>query len=114
MEGMRHRWFSVAGMAPWVALLLGFVSALIIAGAISRTLSRTAEDNFSATASDVLRRIQVDIQSTSDLVQATQGFYNASDVVTRSEFDHYLEGSPWLRTMPGFMTVAWMPVVPAP
>jgi PAS domain S-box-containing protein len=113
MEGTRHRWFSVAGIAPWAVLFVGFIAALVIAHLFSRSLSRTAEENVSLTAQAIYQRMRVDLQSTSDLIQATRGLYHASDDVTRIEFDHFLEGSPLLHSVPGFMSIVWMPVVPA-
>lgn len=95
---------------PLASMVLGVAASLVLWLDIAKWEGRLARSEFDLLAQDRVAVIQNRLLDDIEVVRVVAGFINASNGVTRPEFDRFVH--PILKLQPSIRSVEWVDVVP--
>ncbi|HUP93261.1 MAG TPA: EAL domain-containing protein [Burkholderiales bacterium] len=97
----------------WLVFALGAVLAFLGYEFSTARMEHAARANAEALVGDVVRTVRARVDSSYDVVLGAQGFFRASEDVTRLEFHEFIAGLNLAQRHPGIRSVSYGEVVSA-
>jgi diguanylate cyclase (GGDEF)-like protein len=98
---------------PALVLASGAALSIGLGLAAQQEIERSAALRFDAVAIDVARKVEGRFDAYTEVLIGLRALFNTSQVVTRQQFSHYVEGLNLAKNYPGFQALNYAPHVSA-